>query len=272
MSLLVDLWTNSLDPGYAAAAAGRQAPPETAERSGARRGSAALALGIAAAVLIVVIAGVQAHGRAPAAAKSRAALSAEVQRQSKAVAALTKQVDELRAATARLRNEQLQGSAAGSALASQLSSEELAAGVVPVIGPGLRVRLDDAPANGQADRNRVMDRDLQAVVNALWASGAEAVAINGQRLTGQSSIREAGEAILVDFQPVHAPYVVSAVGDPVGMEASFAQSAAAARMRSYVQLYNLGFDYARAGSLQLPAAAEEPLHAASPVPTRRSHS
>src|SRR5207302_160556 len=58
----------------------------------------------------------------------------------------------------------------------------------------------------------VLDRDLQDVANELWHDGAEAIAINGQRLTATTTIRAAGGAILVDFRPVTAPYQVSAIG------------------------------------------------------------
>jgi len=275
MSLLVDMWTNALDPGYAAAAAGRQATGMSAR---SRRGGPFLLVGLLAASFLVVVAAVQAHTRAPAAARAHDRLVGEVQQESQAVSRLAGQVDDLRAATARLRDDSLRGTTAGARLAGQLAGAELAAGTVAVAGPGLRVTLDDARATqggsggnqgGSGNPpNRVQDRDLQSVVNALWAAGAEAIAINGQRLTAQSSIRQAGDAILVDFQPLRAPYVVSAIGDPVATETAFAQSPAADKMRGYAQLYGLHFSYARAAHVVLPAAAEEPLHAAKPLANR----
>ncbi|MGO1341870.1 MAG: DUF881 domain-containing protein, partial [Cellulosimicrobium funkei] len=66
--------------------------------------------------------------------------------------------------------------------------------------------------------------DLQRVVNALWAGGAEAVAINDQRLTGLSAIRSAGDAVLVDLQPLVGPYRVEAIGDPDAMRTSLLRS------------------------------------------------
>ena len=68
------------------------------------------------------------------------------------------------------------------------------------------------------------DSDLQRVVNALWAGGAEAVAINDQRLTGLSAIRSAGDAVLVDLQPLVGPYRVEAIGDPDAMRTSLLRS------------------------------------------------
>ena len=129
------------------------------------------------------------------------------------------------------------------------------------------VTLNDAPSGKGTTRNRVLDRDLQGVVNALWAAGAEAVAVNGQRLTASSAIRQAGDAILVNFTPVTAPYRVEAIGDPVSVETEFAGSRSAGQMRSYSQLYGLRFDYSRQNSLRLPAAAEETLRYARPVPS-----
>ena len=91
--------------------------------------------------------------------------------------------------------------------------------------------------------------------------------MNGQRLTASSAIRQAGDAILVNFTPVTAPYRVEAIGDPVSVETEFAGSRSAGQMRSYSQLYGLRFDYSRQNSLRLPAAAEETLRYARPVPS-----
>jgi uncharacterized protein YlxW (UPF0749 family) len=262
MSLLVDLSSSSLDPGYAEAAARR------AHGGGARppRPGVALAVGVLAATLLIVIAAVQAHVRAPAAGRTRADLAATVTRQAHAVDALAHEVAGLRAAVGRLRDAELAGSATGAQLSARIRSEELASGTAAVTGPGLEVTLGDA-AGGGSTRNRILDRDLQAVVNALWAAGAEAVAIDGQRLTASSAIRQAGDAVLVNFTPVSTPYRVQAVGDPVALETAFASSPTAAQMRGYSQLYGLRFDYSRQNELRLPAAAEETLRYARPVPS-----
>lgn len=263
MSLLVDIASSALDPGYAEAAARRPAGSGGTRRA---RTVPLLAFGIAAAALLIVLAVVQTERTAPAAAKSRASLVAAVQRQTRAVALLERQLADLRAKTTRLRDADLAGASAGSSLAQQLDTEELLAGSLPVTGPGLEVTLDDSAPTAAGQRNRVLDRDLQAVVNAVWAAGAEAVAVNGQRITAQSAIRQAGEAILVNFQPVTAPYVVDAVGDPVRLATGFGASQTADRLRSYVQLYGLRFGYRRAGKLRLPAAAELTVSYARPIP------
>lgn len=246
MSLLVDIATQALDPGYAEAAAARPDGPPPART--ARRLLAVLA--VLAATLLVVIAAVQAHRHAPTAAKSRQRLLAQVEANTRGITSLQQRLDRLRTSTAELRDTALTSSAAGERVARRLDAEELAAGAVAVTGPGLHVTLDDA----KEGRNRVLDQDLQAVVNALWAAGAEAVEVDGQRMTAQSAIRQAGEAVLVNFEPVSAPYDIDAIGDPVALETAFASSPTAGRLRSYEQLYGLRFDYHRADALSLPPA------------------
>lgn len=81
-----------------------------------------------------------------------------------------------------------------------------------ISGPGVVVTIDDAPDADVAPLNRVLDRDLQDITNALWRMGARGVAVNGLRLTQTSAIRGAGDAILVNYQPLTRPYVVEAVG------------------------------------------------------------
>ena len=99
-------------------------------------------------------------------------------------------------------------------------------GVVPVAGRGLRIELTDAPTDDPDTQDptlRVQDVDLQVVVNGLWAAGAEAIAVNGHRLTSMTAIRSAGDAVLVDLVPLSSPYKVDAIGDPVAMQPALAR-------------------------------------------------
>ena len=250
MSLLVDIATQALDPSYAAAAARREAEGR-APAPHRPHGLLAMA-GVLGATLVLVLAGVQAHEGAPLAERSRQSLLDQVHSRTVATAALQRQLDALRDRTRALRDAALTSSSAGSAVAARLATEELVAGTVAVRGPGLRVTVDDATAG--SSNNQVLDRDLQSLVNALWAGGAEAVAVDDQRLTAQSAIRQAGSSILVNFEPVERPYVLTAIGDPVRLATSFAASPAAAQMRTYQQLYGLRFGYNRADDLAVPRA------------------
>lgn len=98
------------------------------------------------------------------------------------------------------------------ARSAELEQLSLIGGTGALTGPGVVVTIDDAPEAAAASLNRVLDRDLQEIVNALWQMGARGIAVNGQRLTQTSAIRGAGGAILVNYQPLTRPYVVSAIG------------------------------------------------------------
>jgi uncharacterized protein YlxW (UPF0749 family) len=161
----------------------------------------------------------------------------------------------------------------GSELAATLSGLEVVTGAGAVRGPALVVHLEDAedadteggtdPRAGEGStEGRVTDRDLQTVVNEVWAAGAEAVAINGQRLTSLSAIRSAGQAILVDFRPLSPPYDLVAVGDSDTMRSRLVDGFGG----SYLQvLRNYGIDYTvkTRDSVRLPAAAGLPVRYAT---------
>jgi uncharacterized protein YlxW (UPF0749 family) len=96
--------------------------------------------------------------------------------------------------------------------AMQIATLSAVAGTTSLTGPGLTVVIDDAPGAEPGSLNRVLDRDLQEIVNALWRMGASGIAINEERLTSQSAIRGAGEAVLVNYRPLTRPYSVEALG------------------------------------------------------------
>lgn len=95
------------------------------------------------------------------------------------------------------------------------------AGTVGVHGPGVVVKLKDSPkrnsslmAQENLDDYIVHDRDVREVVNELFAAGAEAIAVNGQRLVSNSSIRCVGPVVRVNSTPIAAPFFIRAIGDP----------------------------------------------------------
>ena len=269
MSLLVDTMGDALDPAYAEAAGRR----ERAGRAGTSRPYLAVAL-LLLVGLGTGVASAQVRRAAHAADGSRSRLLGDVRQATADTDALARDVERLRAQVAATRSTVLGDGALGRQLSAQVAALEAATGQTAVTGPGLVVTLADAAdatdgtANGgngrggQLGDGRVYDRDVQDVVNALWAAGAEAVSINGQRLTALTAIRSAGEAVLVDFRPLSPPYRISAVGDVDAMEPAFADSATARRFVTYTSLYGLGFSTRRAGRLALPAAAPPELHSA----------
>lgn len=98
------------------------------------------------------------------------------------------------------------------------SNLQISSGLSSVKGEGIEITINDAVKTDSLestdiDLARVYDSDLQLLVNALWASGAESIAINKTRLTSTSAIRSAGDAILVNYRPLLPPFVISAIGD-----------------------------------------------------------
>jgi len=129
-------------------------------------------------------------------------------------------------------------------------------GVSPVEGPGLVVELSDAPGTHRTDPNDadllIQDADLQAVVNALWRAGAEAVAVDGQRIVSTSSIRNAGAVVRMNYRVLASPYRVEAVGDPGRLADRFASSPIARSFGEWTQTYHLGFSFQTTEQLTLP--------------------
>lgn len=268
-SLFIDITTITVDPAYVEAAARRAQRGEPPRRWRTPSGLLALAL-VAAVGVLLAAAAVQTRRGAPAAARLRDQLREEAARRTETTDALRAQAEQLRAGNAAARARQLRTSRDGAALASRLEALEMAAGGVAVIGPGVVVTLDDAPDAGGADdpdeNGRIRDRDVQEVVNALWAAGVEAVAVNGQRVGVLTAIREAGEAILVDYRPVTAPYVIAAIGDADVVEPAFGDSTAARRFTTWKGAYGLRFDVRRDDRLELPATESTRLRHATAVP------
>jgi uncharacterized protein YlxW (UPF0749 family) len=279
-SLLDQVLAETLDPAYAQAAAARRAR----ERSGAPpvsrarrlRGRVLVALTLAVAGLLVAVTYDQAAAGAHGRAQVRQALLGDIDREQDTADDLTGQLDTLRRQLNRTRDEALRNSAVGQRALDELSAAEQGAGTVAVTGPGLLVTLADAkpdadsdPVGGQSETDPnglVHDGDLQLVVNALWAAGAEAISINGQRLGPTSAIRFAGEAVLVDFNPVTNPYEVSAVGDPDDLRDAFLASPEVASLAVISESFGLRFEYVKENELSLPAASLPELRSATAVP------
>lgn len=264
---LNELFRDPLDPGYAAAAKAREA------RGGARpvgwRGLRGVTLVTLLVVgLLLAVAYRQVVAEEPTRSQVRADLQEQVRHRQSEAEQLRAQVDELREQVAQLRDEQLDDPA----VVRQLRALEAATGLARVSGDGVVVRVGDGPAEldpvtGEQvtdPQARIIDQDLQQIVNALWAAGAEAVAVNGRRLTATSTIRSASGAILVDRQPVGSPYEVAAIG-PADLKDGFEATPAAALMRLLVDEYGVEYQVRTEDGLTLPAAAEPQLYHATPV-------
>jgi uncharacterized protein YlxW (UPF0749 family) len=274
-SLLIELFTDHLDSGYAAAARRQKDESPTARR----RTNAILAAGLLLLGFVLATAYRATLRQAPDSERVRQALVQDVRDGSALSDSLQRRAQQLSGQLSRQRDAALTASRDGDRAAAEVRRLEEAAAQRAVHGPGVAVVVGDASGTDQVDPNtgqrvpvsiddngRIQDRDLQSLVNALWSAGAEAVSVGGQRLAPITTIRGAGEAILVDLRPVQSPYTLAAVGDPATLLPRFADSEAARRFQSYTGLYGIQFTVRAAKDLVLPAATDPDLRYASPVP------
>lgn len=274
---LVDLVMNPREPGYAAAAERRGGAPAKH-----RYDRPAVALGAAVIGFVLVLAYIHAHRGAPEAATVHDGLVERVQAAERQDGSLASTVQKLNAQLNEVRDNAL---SANGALGAQLNESQLQAGQVAVHGPGLQVVLSEPPAPSPTGspgrvgtvpigtRNILTDRDVRSVVNELWADGAEAISVNDIRLTPTSAIRFAGEAVLVDFQPITSPYTVRAIGNADNLATTFASSDVASRYQTLSSADGIGFQFSEAKNLNLPANTSElPRYATVPTaqPTTKS--
>ena len=137
---------------------------------------------------------------------------------------------------------------------------EMAAGLVPVEGPAVTVSLDDAPRregrpplSDDPDDLVIHQQDVQAVVNALWAGGAEAMTLMGQRIVSTSAVRCVGNTVILHGRVYGPPFVVTAVGEPARLRASLDADPGVAYFRTFVDRFGLGYDVRTSRAVTLPA-------------------
>lgn len=257
--LLVDLVLDPRDPAYQAAAQQRR------ESGSTRRwyDRPALAIGCLVAGFLLAVAYVHTNRAAPDTATVHADLVTRVRDSALRADELARRAQQDETRLTQLRGRALGGA---TALTKQLARAQLTAGMIAAAGPGLQVTLAEpsAPAPSSepgrggtvpiAVGHILTDRDVRSVVNELWADGAEAIAVNGIRLTPTSAVRFAGEAVLVDFQPIASPYTISALGDADGLATGFAASDIASRYQTLASAKGIGFSFDEKSELSVPAS------------------
>ncbi|MDF9715293.1 DUF881 domain-containing protein [Nocardioides sp. ChNu-153] len=225
--------------------------------------------------LLAATAAVQSSRDAATDETSRTTLEGRATEGRERLAALQDRIAELRdangAATVALEGLEARERAA----TGRVEALRLVTGYGEVVGPGVRAVVDDAPEDPSGDGSgRVQDEDLARLVAGLWEAGAEAVAINGQRLTPLSSIRNSGSAVNVNSRPLTAPYVVDAIGDPRTLQADLADTRPGREFDVIATSVGLVVQLDNVGELRLPAGpapvlrhAEEMTAAAPDQPT-----
>lgn len=261
-SLLRSLLSEHLDPGYAAAAEERKAGKPPRKRVFEWGWQVLAALAIAA---VFAIAAAQVQLAAPAAREAQHALAARVRAAETAADQSGAERNALAEAVDTEQRRRLGMDADGQRLLDDLDSANIAAAAVPMIGPGLTVTVTDPGMSrdlSDVSKQRVagsqqviLDRDLQLVVNSLWASGAEAISVGGVRVGAGVTIRQAGGGILVDNQPITSPYEIVAIGPPNAMAQVFDRSPALQRLRLLETSYGAGVNVSMGDGLDVPAVA-----------------
>ena len=271
MSLLTNVMDHSLDDGYAEAAARKKVAGESGLPK-TLRAKLGLAAGLVLAALVVTVGAAQARVAAPVVAKERQELIDRIDKETSSADKLEGTVDDLRDDVSARQRAALKTSG-GSGQADLVS---MLSGATAVHGPGVKLVVDDAKEASSgggdnpretadfSDTGRVRDRDMQRVVNGLWAAGAEAVSINGQRLTALSAIRAAGDAILVDNKPLVPPYTVLAVGDGQRLSTRFQNGADGLYLHALEDNYGIRATIAVESDLRLPAAPSVIVRTAQP--------
>jgi uncharacterized protein YlxW (UPF0749 family) len=264
MPLLARVMTDTLDEDYAYIAGHRAAQPtDDATTSTAKRPiSLAMALVLAVFGALLITAAIQTHRNKPGAERERAALISQIDAGSASVDRLRARTSTLQSDIQDLRDSVLRSTDRGQALDQRLQHLGAIAGTAAVTGPGVQVTVDDAA--GAANGGKVLDVDLQVLVNGLWAVGAEAISINGHRLTTLTAIRVAGEAITVNYSALSPPYVVDAIGNPETMPADFLDTSAGQTWQDLQSNYGLRFAMIPADSLSLPGRTDVTLDFAQP--------
>jgi len=145
---------------------------------------------------------------------------------------------------------------------AKLSALEAGAGTKKLTGEAITVTLNDAPPDAtaklpgypepQPDYLVIHQQDLQAVVNALWESGAKGIKVMDQRLISTSAVRCVGNTLILQGRVYSPPYKITAVGDPEKMQQALAASKAIQNYMVYVNVYGLGWKVTEDGTVTLP--------------------
>ncbi len=154
-------------------------------------------------------------------------------------------------------DESARRSSAAQQVTARLDDQKVVVGLVALHGPGLTISLHDGTdPNSPADKSLgwvIHYQDLQDIVNLLWASGAEAIAVNGQRIVPTTSFFYAGVNILLNnASRITGPYSVTALGDPPTLARALNNRDQMAELKSRSRIYGLGLGWQRGTRLTVP--------------------
>lgn len=239
MNLLNDVSRDALEPAYAAASPRR------------RRW---WMVGLAVLVIGLMIGGSVADQlrAAPAEQLEREQLIQRVEQAAAASDAQRERITQLTRENRALSDGALANDPDAAQVQGQIDQLDPVTGMRAVTGPGVVLVADDAQ-DAQRSGSSVVDIDIRQAVNGLWQAGAEAIAVNGHRLSSRTAIRVAGDAITVDYRSLTRPYRIEAIGDSSALLRAFPSTGGGNWWAYLKQNYGIRYDLSPAGSLQLDA-------------------
>lgn len=271
VGLLTQLTTNTLDEDYRAVADARaaEARGSDAPRRPGRRSPVALVAVLVAFGAMVGVSALKTEHDRPQLEAEREQLVAEIHQRQDDLEGLHERSAELSEEVSTLRERLITHTTTGRAAARQIDTLGVASGTVPVSGPGLVVTTDNAPGtSGVGGGGVILDRDLQMLVNGLWEAGAEAIAIDGHRLSTLTAIRFAGQAITVDYRSLTPPYEIEVIGDPDTLQSRLLETEGGQMWLGLEANFGITFDMADQDRLTLPGDPHDHLNYATPAGDR----
>ncbi|MBD3925698.1 DUF881 domain-containing protein [Nocardioides cavernae] len=253
--LLTLITARSMDEDYAHVAQKRAVAGDARPRAVRSHWSSFLA--IAALGVMAAVVAVQTDREAPANELSRAALVQQIDTRSDDVRALQADVARLTRFNASVASNSTRTQTDLGDVDARVRRAELTTGFSPVHGPGVRITVDNRP--GDEVDGEVLDEDLATLVDGLFEAGAEAVAINDQRINALGGIRNTNRAVHVNGRPVNAPYVVSAIGDPRTLQARLVETYQGQQWFGRVNNFGFVYEAENVDDIRLPAAPERVL-------------
>ncbi|MCD4535391.1 DUF881 domain-containing protein [Nocardioides sp. cx-169] len=198
------------------------------------------AVAVAVFGIMAATAAVQTQRNAGVRDEGRASLVARIEDQNERVSRMQVRIADLREENADTEDELRRLAEREQALTPRLRRLGVRTGFTPTQGEGIRVTVEDAET-GDLD-GTVRDEDLALLADGLWAAGAEAIAINGQRLTALSAIRTSGVPIEVNGVGIASPYTVLAIGDRGSLQATLLETSSGIAFDSLSRRFGFTYD------------------------------
>jgi uncharacterized protein YlxW (UPF0749 family) len=253
--LLALITQRSLDADYEHVAARRRDTGRSTTEHPVPRRTAGLVLLVFG--LLVTVAAVQTSRNASESDASRDSLIDQVNLRREGLATLQRQLDQEQGRVLGLQSRLNDLSTQSKATEARLVRLQARTGFGAVRGPGIQVNLDSAPDSG--DNQLVRDSDLTLLADALWAAGAEAISVNGQRLNVLGAFRNVGAQVLLNSQPINPPYQFDVVGNPDTLPANLLASPIGEKWYTLKDSLGFRFDVHDGGTMTLPAAGRQVL-------------